>query len=78
MKLTQAKAAAILGIDQPKVFNLLRGPLDEVLKDDEVKLANLPKAPLAPRVSPTVKAILANLSSTLLSVSEGERSLGRW
>lgn len=39
-KLTQAKAAALLGIDQPKVSNLLRGKLDGFSTDRLFRFLN--------------------------------------
>jgi predicted XRE-type DNA-binding protein len=39
-KLTQAKAASILGIDQPKVSNLLRGQLDGFSTDRLFRFLN--------------------------------------
>ena len=39
-KLTQAKAASILGIDQPKISNLLRGQLDGFSTDRLFRFLN--------------------------------------
>jgi len=55
-KLTQAKAAALLGLDQPKVSALLRGRVEGYAIDRLFKFLNL----LGQRVEISVRPIGAN------------------